>query len=113
MQTIHRPVGDPEIDRLVDWLKEMTRRYYAEHYSNLPAPVFEVHKGTVNTKIVKKNRPEDKGGSVYCFIENATGKIMKAATYKAPDPKRYERGNVNNPETWQNCCQPHGIVYLK
>lgn len=113
METTHKPVGEAEIRTLVDFISKMVREYYQKNYTNLPIPIFEVHTGTVNTKIVRRDHPEVKGGSVYCFIENATGKIMKAASYKAPEPKKYERGNVNNPETWSNCCTPHGIVYYK
>ena len=31
---------------------------------------------------------------VFCFIECSTGKIMKAESWRAPDRKRHDRGNV-------------------
>lgn len=112
MQTIHQPVDASAIDRFMDWLKEMSRKYYEQHYPNLDIPAFRADWGKRNIRIVHLNREGEKYGSVYCFVEIETGKIMKAGSYKAPEPKRYERGNVNNPETWEDNCHVHGVRYL-
>lgn len=109
MKTTHKPVGETEINALIEFLNNMTKTYYEKHYPNNPLPSFEAQTGTVNVRIVQKNYA-DMPGSAYCFVEIATGKIMKPGGFKSPEPKKYERGNVNNPETWENCCQVHGIV---
>lgn len=107
MPTIHKPVDDGAMNRFVDWLNNMLREAYEDHPSMNPVMVLEP--GPKNIRVVKKDNPNNDHGSAYCFVEKATGKIMKPAGYKSPEPKRYERGNVNNPETWKGWCGPHGV----
>jgi len=112
VNTIHKTVDTAALERFVDWVREMKRRDMEERYPNLEAPEFEIRPGRVNAKIVE-TQPGQPGGSVFCFVDMATGKIMKAASWNAPDPKRYERGNVNNPEGWSSWVTPYGPKYLK
>lgn len=48
----------------------------------------EVRKGRKYTKIVIHSNQE----SAFCFIENSTGNVLKAATWSAPAKKA--RGNI-------------------
>lgn len=49
-------------------------------------------------------------GSAYCFIEKATGDILKPASFKAP--AKHARGNIygENPIAG---CGPYGVAYLR
>jgi hypothetical protein len=47
-------------------------------------------RGPKFTRIVSN----DHSKSVYCFVNNETGDIYKAAGWKAPEPKRHIRGNI-------------------
>lgn len=33
---------------------------------------------------------------IFCFVDNFNGDIYYAATWRAPEPKRYVRGNIKN-----------------
>lgn len=102
----HKPVTDETLATFLAYLVEQHAEYMASRFPSLPLEEFSVKMGSKNIKIVK-------GGGVFCFVEKATGKIMKAATWKAPEPKRYERGNVNDPEGWAKWIGPYGPAYLK
>lgn len=48
--------------------------------------------------------------SVFCFVDNETGTILKSAGWKTPDPKRHPRGNIAN---GADDVTPYGAVYLR
>lgn len=48
-------------------------------------------------------------GSVFCFIEIATGNVLKAATYNAP--AKGKRGSIY--EVGQEGVDKYGALYLK
>lgn len=99
------------MDRLVDYIKEINRRYYEQHYPNLTPPKFRYQIGPTNIKVIDLTE-DGKDRSVWCFVERATGCIMKAAGWNAPEPKRYERGNIHLPEGWSKWLTHHGPQYL-
>lgn len=77
------------------------------HFSNLTPEVLTAVKGRVYTKIV---RTCNHGGrSVFCFVRNADGAILKAAGWKAP--AKHARGSiyVNN---GRDAVGPYGANYL-
>lgn len=49
-------------------------------------------------------------GSAYCFIDVATGTILKPGTWKQPEPKRIPRGSVYNLDPLEG-CGPYGVAY--
>lgn len=49
--------------------------------------------------------------SAHCFIEKATGNILKAAGWKAPERKN-PRGNIFNQNNLGGVTQ-YGVVYLR
>lgn len=67
-----------------------------------------VESGKRNIRIVTDHGRGSR--SVYCFIEQETGKIMKAAGWKSPEPKRYERGNIFRTNPLEG-CGPYGVEY--
>lgn len=50
------------------------------------------------------------GTSIYCFIEKATGDILKPEGLKKP--AKHPRGNIHNKDALA-CCGPYGVAYLK
>jgi hypothetical protein len=69
------------------------------------------HYGPVSTESgpkyvrVVRSSPDGSSRSVFCFVRKEDGAILKAAGWKAP--AKGERGNINNPETFQN-LDPYG-----
>ena len=110
-QPHHREVTEAEMDRLVDWIAEMNRLYYEANFPRLTPPTFRYQMGPTNIKVIVVG-DDGKDRSVWCFVEKASGAIMKAAGWKAPEPKRYERGNVHLPEGWAKWLTPNGPQYL-
>jgi len=50
-----------------------------------------------------------RGGSVHCFIEIATGNVLKAATWRAP--AKHPRGNIYT--IGQEGVSEYGALYLR
>lgn len=69
-----------------------------------------IKKGTKFTRIVEK-MPQHEGGAVYCFIENATGNILKSAGWNAP--AKTARGNINTPTFGVEFVNEYGAQYLR
>lgn len=61
--------------------------------------VFETQVGSKNIRIVRrelwKGQEAPTNGSVHCFIDAATGNILKAESFKRPAPQI--RGSIFNP----------------
>ena len=110
-QSFHREVSESDMDRLVDWIKEINRRYYNQHFPNLNPPTFRYQMGPTNIKVIVVG-DDGKDQSVWCFVERASGAIMKAGSWKAPEPKRYERGNIHMFEGWSKWLTPNGPQYI-
>lgn len=67
----------------LDLAQAKSDEHYATRFPSLTPEVYSVEPGQKFVRVVQK-RPDDRGGSVHCFVEKATGKIIKAAGYKAP-----------------------------
>lgn len=75
---------------LANFLKMLWEReveHHNEHYPSLKPETFYVDQGRKFDKVVH-------AGGVYCFILKKTGGIIKPATWKQPEPKQRERGNI-------------------
>jgi len=66
----------------------------------------EIKKGKVYVKVLRIGISSE---SVYCFIEIATGKIYKPATFNAP--AKGARGDIYKPETYKNLDVHGGWLY--
>lgn len=78
-------------DQIIGFAKAIEARvaeHYLQHLSSLPAPVFSVMRGKKNARIVRT----DSGRSVFCFVELATGDILKADGWDRP--AKHKRGTV-------------------
>jgi hypothetical protein len=90
----------PYEDALGRFLEALTNREEEYHRNIAPAPrprpgTFKVSRGRKFDKIVVTRSGSR---SVYAFVRKLDGAIVKPASWKAPEPKHYERGNIYNPD---------------
>jgi len=83
-----------------------------QNFPNLAHTTITLEHGPKFTRVVRselnsKGVPEHR--SVYCFIQNDNGDILKAAGWKAP--AKHARGNIFN--NLLEGCGPYGADYLK
>lgn len=70
-----------------EFAQALTEKFADQKYA---ARIFSVTRGPKYTRIVQEQAGEDTGrsgsygGSVHCFIENSTGHVLKAASWKTP-----------------------------
>jgi len=98
-------------EALINFLHKLDERnvaYYKEHFPTLEPSIFEVHPGRKYDKIVRITNQS----SVYGFINKETGGIIKAASWKAPEPKKRARGNIFNDNPLDGTTIA-GVMYLK
>ncbi len=105
-QPHHAPVSEQDLQNLAAYLDGIAKDEFDARGYSMDPPTFEVQIGRVNAKIVTENR-------VWGFVELASGAIMKAASFKAPEPRKYERGNVHLPDDWNKWLSHYGPAYLK
>jgi hypothetical protein len=85
--------------------------YNTSYGGKLASPLLSIDPGGVKyARIVRTERGLSAGRSVYCFIDLATGDILKPASWKGP--AKGVRGNINGPTPLAG-CSPHGVVYLR
>ena len=80
------------LQRFIEAVSNREAEYKRKKYPTLTVATFSVMPGRVFDKVVRT----DGQRSVYCFIRKENGAIVKAASWKAPEPKKYERGNIFN-----------------
>lgn len=87
-----------QIDRFCVTLEKFTKVHFKKHFPNLNPPNFYPELGNKYTRIVKEDRrpdydPTERGSrSVTCFVRNADGAILRAASWKAP--AKHVRGSI-------------------
>lgn len=105
---------DVQMTNMLAWINDMLEQNWkASGYTFEAAPVVRVEMGRVNAKLVTVRDGGRGSKSVYGFVEIKTGKIMKAAGWKAPEPKRHERGNLYANSSWKTAFTPYGVAYLR
>jgi hypothetical protein len=63
-------------------------------------------------KIICFESARSESGSAYCFVEKATGNILKSASWKAP--AKGVRGNISDPNYgWGKAVGLYGAAYLR
>ncbi len=86
------------LDAYIADMQAKHNEYCKEHLTNLyelyngQYETFKVEKGQRYAKVLRLLHGE-KSGSVHCFVEIATGDILKAASFKTPQ-KNGKRGNL-------------------
>ncbi len=105
-------------EALARFLKLATERstaHYAKELENLTPPTFEVHPGRIYDKIVEVDSPQPSGyvsRRSYCYIEKATGNILKGCWKGVVKPK-VARGNIYNDDNPLEGTTLYGTVYLR
>ena len=94
---------DEELPNFVAKLQTMLNEHYAAKLPNLTPPTVFVAGGRKYIKIAKR----DNQTSVMCFVRAEDGKILKAATWKAP-ALNFARGSIFDPGLGA-CVTPYGI----
>lgn len=83
----------------------------ADHYE-IQLPIM---RGPKFVRIVREERAKSTGEitsrSSHCFVEIATGNVLKSATWSAP--AKHARGNIYNPDNGLSCMSAYGAAYLR
>ncbi len=80
------------------------------NFPNIPRDVLTIAKGGRKFTKIVRGREGGPVDSVHCFVETATGAILKAASFKAP--AKHSRGNINDADGGASAMTPYGAVYL-
>lgn len=82
-----------------------------EHYkgSTLFVPTITTEIGKRYVRMVS-NRSAD-SRSVFCFLDQTNGDVLKAANWKAP--AKHARGNIFNADRGQGAISAYGANYLR
>ena len=97
------------LQEFVDAIQVQQNEYYEEHYPSLTAPTISIDKG--GRKYIRIVRSDPAQRSVHCFVEVATGNILKAAGWSAP--AKHSRGNIYNGSCGMSAMSIHGAHYLR
>jgi hypothetical protein len=78
--------------------------------SDRSRPTLSIQEGPKNIRVVIA---DDYGArSVFCFIERATGSVLKDAGWKSPE-KRNPRSNINDADFGASGITGYGTTYLR
>jgi len=81
-------------------VNEGFQKQNAKMIANFPEGYYNpvtVDPGSKNIRVVCSNGPNSR--SVYCFVEKATGNVLKSAGWKAP--AKGARANIFKPESYE------------
>jgi len=95
---------------LTKFLVELTKRekrHINDNYTNLTPARFAVVFGRKFDKVLKISN----SSTVFAFIKKNNGAILKPASWKSPEPKQYERGNIFNDDPLEG-TGVYGVDYL-
>ena len=79
------------LEVFVEGCERIYNEYMQAHFPNNPRDTFETTAGPKYVRVVRRD-PRHGGRSVHCFVEIATGDVLKAATWRAP--AKHARGNI-------------------
>jgi hypothetical protein len=80
---------DTAINTPAEFAAALTEKFASE--SEFASKEFSVSPGGVKFIRIVQQTPDHLNGSVHCFVERATGRVFKAASWKAPAKNaRYE-----------------------
>lgn len=100
------------LNEFIAYLDDLSCQHTTKHYPNIKPSTHTFKMGSKNIKIIIVNSNHC-GQSAWGFVEKSTGKIMKAASWNAPDPARHARGNIYDKDSWTVWIGPYGPAYLK
>ncbi len=104
------PEFSAALDKFVAGAQDKINVYFAERLKNLePARLSLSPGGFRYVRVVRKDA-NGSNGSVFCFIEVATGDVLKAEGWKGP--AKHARGNIYAADNGLDRVGPYGPEYL-
>jgi hypothetical protein len=80
----------------LETIRTKQREYFLKHYPNLPLPLVSVDPGA--KKYVRVVTDNGSQRSVFCFVDIATGDILKSDGWKRP--AKHSRGSIYTNAGW-------------
>ena len=100
-------------DKFFEGVKKVYSDYMDLHFPTNPRDSFTYEINSKYIKIVKNERGyTGGGGSVHCFVEIATGNVLKAASWKSP-VKKNPRSNIFAADFGVSGLTWCGVKYLR
>ena len=96
------------LQRFIEALTNRELEHNRTNYPTLSPATFSVNSGRVFDKVVVNRGSR----SVYAFIRKSNGAIIKAASWSAPEPKKYERGNIFGADPLKG-TNVYGVDYIR
>lgn len=98
---------------LTAWLERaqaiVTADWKKKGYTYREPNILSINPNGIKYLRIVSKEPGHTGGYVYCFIEIATGNVLKGAGYKTP--AKGVRGNIY--EVGKEGVGPYGALYLR
>jgi hypothetical protein len=107
------PLTQAQIDGFVAAVQAKHDAHMQKNYPTIAVPHREIFSARLGPKYVKivRRGSNGTGGSVHCFLERATGYILKAASWRAP--AKHARGTVHTPTFGIEYMSDYGARYLR
>lgn len=108
---------DTALENFLAEAQQIVNEYFSRNGFSHPSKISADFPGKKYTRIIS-TRVDSEGNeiesqrSVYCFINQENGDILKGKSWKAPELKN-PRGNIYKPETIRSAVGAHGASYLR
>jgi hypothetical protein len=92
------------LDTFFAGVKRISDDYMTANYPSLPKPPFQLQELQKRWRVVRET-------GVHCFIDKATGDVLKAETWARP--AKHARGNIFDAHNGLEKMGPYGPAYLR
>ncbi len=93
-------------------LQNLFDTHTTKNFPSLTSDVVSSQWGPKYVKILRTTRGLGHSSqSVYCFIDKATGDILKPASWAAP-VKKNPRASIYDADSGMSNCGPYGVAYM-
>ena len=104
---------DEAVTRFLRLVNARSIKHYAMKLANLTPPTYEVCSGRKYDKVVEVTHyNQNRSRASYCYIDRATGDILKG-NWKGLDNPKVARGNIFNDADPLAGTNLYGVDYLK
>lgn len=98
---------DKALDNFLDKLQDRENRFHAEHFPTLTPGRFEAMEGRKYDRVIQV--AENGSQRAYCWVDKATGGILKGNWKKVEDKR--PRGSIYNEDPLEG-TNVYGVDYL-
>jgi hypothetical protein len=114
MTNLEQDVLDAAINDFVKKAQDLVNTYTKSNYPTLVPDLLTTSTGKSYTKVIRNSvdadgKPTGGGRSVYCFIDNKNGDVLKAAGWAAP--AKGKRSNIFDADNGVSGITAYGAVY--